>query len=269
VRFLLHLSLLGLGTTIVLTGSAGAAGTTSAPTKGAALRTIRSEVDHYREQAWTFARVAHEARQPTSFSYRHSTDASYLEWTLGHWERVAYETRGHALAALRRRTKAKLPSAPRLHAVLGARIAFARTLTMKLRRIYPGRISRSFASSRADNGSATLRLWQTRSAQAALAVAAHPQAADDTAPEADPLLGEFLCIHHFEGSWTANTGNGYYGGLQMDYAFMRLYGSQELARWGTADAWPAAVQIAVAERAYRAGRGFWPWPNSARLCGLI
>jgi hypothetical protein len=25
----------------------------------------------------------------------------------------------------------------------------------------------------------------------------------------------------------------------------------------------------VAERAYRSGRGFYPWPNSARACGLI
>jgi hypothetical protein len=25
----------------------------------------------------------------------------------------------------------------------------------------------------------------------------------------------------------------------------------------------------VAERALRAGRGFYPWPNTARMCGLI
>jgi hypothetical protein len=25
----------------------------------------------------------------------------------------------------------------------------------------------------------------------------------------------------------------------------------------------------VAERAYRSGRGFYPWPNTARACGLI
>src|SRR5438876_5647928 len=31
-----------------------------------------------------------------------------------------------------------------------------------------------------------------------------------------PHLSQWLCIHHYEGSWTANTGNGYYGGLQMD-----------------------------------------------------
>jgi hypothetical protein len=271
VRFLLHLSLLGLGTTIVLAGAAGAARkTAAAPAKTAALRTVRTEIDHYRRLAWSFARVARERREATSYSYRRSADPAYLEWALGHWERRAYEERGHALAALRRRTRAPLPHAPRLHAVLGARIAFARTLTMKLKRLYPGRVSDRFAAARAGTGSATLRLWQARSAQAALAVAAHPAAArDEVAPAADPLTDEFLCIHRFEGSWSSNTGNGYYGGLQMDYAFMRRYGADELARWGTADAWPAAAQIAVAERAYRSGRGFWPWPNSARLCGLL
>jgi hypothetical protein len=25
----------------------------------------------------------------------------------------------------------------------------------------------------------------------------------------------------------------------------------------------------IAEKAYRAGRGFYPWPNTARYCGLI
>jgi hypothetical protein len=25
----------------------------------------------------------------------------------------------------------------------------------------------------------------------------------------------------------------------------------------------------VAERAHRSGRGFYPWPNTARHCGLI
>src|SRR4051812_14293335 len=37
-----------------------------------------------------------------------------------------------------------------------------------------------------------------------------------------PVIGDlsaWLCIHSGEGSWTANTGNGYYGGLQMDYSF--------------------------------------------------
>jgi hypothetical protein len=83
------------------------------------------------------------------------------------------------------------------------------------------------------------------------------------------LVNAFLCIHHGEGSWSSNTGNGYYGGLQMDLQFQRTYGSWALARYGTADRWPPSVQIAVAIRAYLSGRGFFPWPNTARACGLL
>jgi hypothetical protein len=50
---------------------------------------------------------------------------------------------------------------------------------------------------------------------------------------------------------------------------MRRYGADYVERWGTADGWPAWAQLDTAERAYRAGRGFFPWPNSARACGLF
>ena len=32
-----------------------------------------------------------------------------------------------------------------------------------------------------------------------------------------------MCIHSHEGAWDANTGNGYYGGLQADMEFMSAY----------------------------------------------
>ena len=83
-------------------------------------------------------------------------------------------------------------------------------------------------------------------------------------------LGEsFLCIHRYEGAWTSNTGNGYYGGLQMDLSFQATYGAEFLRRWGTADNWPVWAQLKTASRAYQSGRGFWPWPNTARACGLL
>jgi hypothetical protein len=80
--------------------------------------------------------------------------------------------------------------------------------------------------------------------------------------------GKWECIHEHEGAWNSNTGNGYYGGLQMDYGFMGSYGSEFLSRWGTADNWPVWAQITAAERAY-SSRGFSPWPNTARACGLL
>jgi hypothetical protein len=84
-----------------------------------------------------------------------------------------------------------------------------------------------------------------------------------------PHRTAWLCIHRYEGGWRANTGNGYYGGLQMDLQFQRTYGADLLRRKGTANRWTPVEQMWVAERALRAGRGFYPWPNAARRCGLI
>jgi hypothetical protein len=101
-----------------------------------------------------------------------------------------------------------------------------------------------------------LNLWRTRAAKA------RRQAHNP------PRLGAWHCIHRHEGAW--NDPNGpYYGGLQMDLSFQRLYGPELLRRKGTADNWTPIEQIWVAERAYRSGRGFYPWPNTARACGLI
>jgi len=78
----------------------------------------------------------------------------------------------------------------------------------------------------------------------------------------------WLCIHRYEGSWT-DGGGPYYGGLQMDLGFQQTYGVDLLRRKGTADRWTPLEQMWVAERAHRAGRGFYPWPNTARYCGLL
>ena len=83
-----------------------------------------------------------------------------------------------------------------------------------------------------------------------------------------PHKDAWLCIHRYEGPW--NDPNApYYGGLQMDISFQRTYGAHLLRRKGTADNWTPLEQMWVAERAYRSGRGFYPWPNTARYCGLI
>jgi hypothetical protein len=83
-----------------------------------------------------------------------------------------------------------------------------------------------------------------------------------------PHWREFLCIHRYEGAWSARTGNGYYGGLQMNMDFMRGYGPELLRTKGTADKWTPLEQIWVAERAVPR-RGFQPWPQTARMCGLL
>jgi hypothetical protein len=101
-----------------------------------------------------------------------------------------------------------------------------------------------------------LQLWKQR-AREARRLAQSP-----------PRLKAWLCIHHYEGSWK-DPNSPYYGGLQMDVGFQRTYGRELLRRKGTADHWTPLEQIWTAERAYRSGRGFYPWPNTARFCGLI
>jgi len=91
-----------------------------------------------------------------------------------------------------------------------------------------------------------------------------------------PHEGQWQCIHRYEGHWRAtpggpgslDSGGPYYGGLQMDLDFQRTYGSYLLGRKGTADRWTPLEQMWVAERAHRT-RGFTPWPNTARMCGLL
>jgi hypothetical protein len=83
-----------------------------------------------------------------------------------------------------------------------------------------------------------------------------------------PHRAGWLCIHRFEGAW-ADPNPPYYGGLQMDLLFQQRYGRDLLRRKGTANHWTPLEQMWVAERAHRSGLGYYPWPNTARSCGLI
>lgn len=85
-----------------------------------------------------------------------------------------------------------------------------------------------------------------------------------------PYERKFNCIAKYESGndWSINTGNGYYGGLQMDRTFQRTYAPGLYARKGTANRWTREEQIRAAARAVPS-RGFHPWPTTARICGLI
>lgn len=53
----------------------------------------------------------------------------------------------------------------------------------------------------------------------------------------------------------------------MDLSFQETYGKVYYNKWGTADHWPTWAQLLAARRAVNS-RGFEPWPNTARMCGL-
>ena len=117
--------------------------------------------------------------------------------------------------------------------------------------------SRALSSRSTEAQRRILAIWRERNARMRRAAYHSPHDAG------------FRCIHRHEGPWDANTGNGYYGGLQMDLAFQRRYAPWYLRKQGTADKWTPLEQIWVAEHAFREGRGFYPWPTAARRCGLI
>jgi hypothetical protein len=118
----------------------------------------------------------------------------------------------------------------------------------------PANVSRTLAYRSLAGLRRVARRWQQRAHQAWWH-ASHP-----------PNLGGWLCIHRYEGSW-ADSGSPYWGGLQMDLSFQQTYGGWLLRHKGTADHWSPLEQIWAAVRASHS-RGFSPWPNTARDCGL-
>ena len=84
---------------------------------------------------------------------------------------------------------------------------------------------------------------------------------------AAPTSGVWARLAHCESTdnWRANTGNGYFGGLQQDMTFWRNYGG--LAYAPRPDLASPAAQIIVAERG-RARQGFGAWPACSRQLGL-
>jgi hypothetical protein len=83
-----------------------------------------------------------------------------------------------------------------------------------------------------------------------------------------PHKSAWLCIHRLEAAWN-DPSPPYYGGLQMDLGFQQRYAFYLLRSKGTANRWSPLEQMWVAERAFRSGRGFYPWPNTAHSCGLL
>ena len=118
----------------------------------------------------------------------------------------------------------------------------------------PGNVPRSLAARSPARLQQLARRWRHR-AHRVWWHAKHP-----------PELRDWMCIHRYEGSWS-DPGSPYWGGLQMDLSFQETYGGWLLRHKGTAENWSPLEQIWVAVRASRV-RGFTPWPNTARYCGV-
>jgi hypothetical protein len=67
------------------------------------------------------------------------------------------------------------------------------------------------------------------------------------------------------GNWSANTGNGYFGGLQFSHGTWRSFGGGAYAP--TANRASRSQQIAIAEKVLRA-QGWKAWPTCSRRAGL-
>lgn len=82
-----------------------------------------------------------------------------------------------------------------------------------------------------------------------------------------PASGVWASLAQCESTsrWNANTGNGYFGGLQEDLTFWRNYGGLSFAP--RPDLASPSAQILVAERG-RARQGFGAWPSCSRRLGL-
>jgi hypothetical protein len=72
-----------------------------------------------------------------------------------------------------------------------------------------------------------------------------------------------MCVHGKEGAWDANTGNGYYGGMQFSLSTWASNGGS-----GRPDLVTPAEQLRIAYLTWQR-RGWSPWPSTAAACGLL
>jgi hypothetical protein len=200
-------------------------------------------IDHYRRVTWRWQSTIGEPRTKSARSARRSPDPAYQRWVLRLWKHRAARVQHRAARWLVARTNEYRRTVSHWQRVMGKRTTAVRTLSSAS----AGSLSRR---------KRTMLAWKKRAARVVREA------------RTPPRLAAWRCIHRYEGSWR-DRGAPYYGGLQMDVSFQRHYGGYLLRTKGTADRWTPLEQIWVAERAYRSGRGFYPWPNTARACGLL
>lgn len=73
-----------------------------------------------------------------------------------------------------------------------------------------------------------------------------------------PHFNGWVCIHKSEGAWNANTGNGYYGGLQMTYNWMGMIPGRASDLPPIAQLWAAELKSAQYGFSWSWMHGQWP-----------
>lgn len=93
------------------------------------------------------------------------------------------------------------------------------------------------------------------------------EVAEEVSPPPEPAYGVWDRLASCESGqrWSANTGNGYYGGLQFDYGTWLRHGGAAFAP--RADLASRAQQILIAQRT-QATQGWGAWPYCSRRLGL-
>jgi hypothetical protein len=74
-----------------------------------------------------------------------------------------------------------------------------------------------------------------------------------------------LCVHSHEGSWR-DAGAPYYGGMQFDLGTWRSNGGLRYASYPHYATPHEQLRVAYATWQRR---GWYPWPTTARMCGLL
>ena len=92
-----------------------------------------------------------------------------------------------------------------------------------------------------------------------------PMAMSSATAHADSVNWDAIAQCESGGNWSTNTGNGYYGGLQMLGSTWQNYGGGDFA--ARADQATRDQQIVVAER-IRDDVGYGAWPACTRRLGL-
>jgi hypothetical protein len=110
------------------------------------------------------------------------------------------------------------------------------------------------------------------SASVAFAV---PAQAESTQPPSG-WLAQAMCVHRHEGPWTANTGNGYFGGMQFRAAtWLRARGPRQVAFAHPGDPdYPFSAspkqQLQVAWLIWSRDGGSWrSWGAVGAACSVI